>query len=382
MGATHNMALTQMDLQQLMQDPSPSKRAQVADKVTVLYHQEDISKREKEIALEILYILTQDIEVAVRRAVALSLADSLTIPHDLVLRLANDVADVASPILQYSNLLTEEDLIQIVRSTQDALKLVHIAKRESLSSNLSDALLECREQKATYTLLHNGGANIPESALLRHWDSLSATPTLMEALVHRGNLPVAIAEKLFALVSDELKQHLAKNYKLPMTLVEDNIEDIREWTTLGMLMPDDAENGLEEGDLEVFIDQLYMANRLTYSMVIRALCTGDLAFFESAMARLAGVPRFSARLLMFDSGPLGFKAFYEKANMPPAFFDAIRTTLKLALEITAYGRVKRGDFRQRIVDRIYKDQYDKTVENMQYLLTVIGGHFASKQTVH
>ena len=370
------MALSHMDITQLMQDPSPDTRAEVAGKVAALYHSDDTKDREQAVALEILHILARDIEVAVRRSVALSLVDSVTVPHDLVWQLANDVADVASPILQHSTVLSEEDLVKIVESTQEVVKLVHIAKRDSISTSLSDALLECGEQKATHTLLLNEGANISEASMVKQWDSLSANATLVEALVHRGNLPVSIAEQLFSVVSDELKRHLAKAYKLPITLVEDNIEDIREWTTLGMLMPDDEAHGLQEEDLETFVSQLYHSNHLTYSMVIRALCTGDLAFFEVAMATLAGVPRANARILMFDSGPLGFQAFYEKASMPPAFFEAIRSLLKLALEVTTHGRVKRDDFRRRVVDRIYKENLHETVENMQYLLTVIGGQFA------
>ena len=100
------------------------------------------------------------------------------------------------------------------------------------------------------------------------------------------------------------------------------------------------------------------------------------------MAQLAGVPRGNARMLMFDNGQLGFRAFYEKANMPPAFYEAIQILLKLALEVTSYGRIKREDFRQRMVDHIYKHEYDKTIDNMQYLLTVIGGQFAANKPVH
>lgn len=376
------MALTNMDIQKLVRDPSPEVRVELVDKIAQTYQAGDMSQREEDIAVEILKILARDIEVMVRRAVALSISDSLKVPHDLVIRLANDIADVATPLLQHSAILTEEDLVEIVRSTREVVKLVHIAKRESISMSLSEALIESGEQKAIHTLLLNKNASIGEDVLNRNWDTLSASPTLVETLVHRGNLSVKIAEKLFAVVSDELKRHIAKSYRLPMALVEDNIEDIREWTTLGMLMPDAGDDPVTEQELEGFVHQLYTSNRLTYSLVIRALCTGDLPFFETAMARLAGVPRANARLLMFDSGPHGFKAFYDKAHMPTAFFDAIRVLLKLSLELTAYGRVKREDFRGRIIERVREAAYDQSVENMQYLLTVMGGHFAANATIH
>lgn len=377
-----DMGISAMDIAALVKDPSPNVRAGLADKIAYAIKHDDFSKTEQAIAMDILRILARDVEIQVRRSVALSLSHSMTAPHDLIWHMANDVSDVAMPILQHSFVLSEEDLIAIVNSTKEVMKQVGIAGRESISEALAEELLATEDIKVCHTLLLNKGASISEESLTHRFTKLTGSTTLLEALVHRGNLPIRIAEKLFTVVSDELKTHLSKQYRLPMAIVEDNIEDIREWTTLQMLVPDDARHEISDHELDSLVHQLYTGNRLTYSMVIRALCGGDIAFFETAMARLAGVPRANARLLLFDSGELGFRAFYEKAHMPNAFYDAIRAFLKLSLELTAYGRVKREDFRGRIIERIREEKLDQTVDNMQYLLTVIGGHFASSANVH
>ncbi len=365
----------------LANNSSPGVRADVATKIARGLVAKSFTESESAIAMDILRILAVDMEVSVRKSLSESLCDSQIAPHDVIMRLANDVAEVAVPVLQYSYVLSEDELIQIVRSTREVVKLSAIARRETISLELSEVLADTGEQKVLHTLLHNRGAYLADGMIEKRWDMLTGNPSLLEALVQRGGLSVSIAEKLFAIVTDEMKQHLARNYRLPMTLVEHNVEDIREWNTLGMLMPDNDEHRSEQ-EIESLVHQLYTSNRLTYSLIIRSLCTGDLSFFEAALARLAGVPRANARMLMFDSGPLGFRAFYKKAHMPEGFYDAIRLLIRISLELTQYGRVRREDFRQRVVAKIRSEGYDESIENMQYLLAIIGGQNSAGATIH
>jgi len=82
-----------------------------------------------------------------------------------------------------------------------------------------------------------------------------------------------------------------------------------------------------------------------------------------------------------DSGSLGFAAIYKNGTTcRKDFFEAIKTLLQISLEETEFGRAKRSDFRRRVIDRIYMENYHHTVENMEYLLSIIGGRIAA--TVH
>ena len=47
---------------------------------------------------EILRRLTRDVEMAIRIALAESLADDITAPHDLILLLVDDAIEVARPL--------------------------------------------------------------------------------------------------------------------------------------------------------------------------------------------------------------------------------------------------------------------------------------------
>ena len=63
---------------------------------------------------DILRRLVRDVEMPVRRALADQLSVRKDAPHDLIMMLANDVIDVAYPLLAKSPLLRDEDLIGVV----------------------------------------------------------------------------------------------------------------------------------------------------------------------------------------------------------------------------------------------------------------------------
>ena len=59
--------------------------------------------------------MAKDVELTVRRALSESLRSARHLPNDVALRLANDVEAVALPILADSPVLTDADLIELVR---------------------------------------------------------------------------------------------------------------------------------------------------------------------------------------------------------------------------------------------------------------------------
>ena len=199
--------------------------------------------------------------------------------------------------------------------------------------------------------------------------------------MERGGLPLTVVDKLYQAVSEDLRQRLAEKYPGHASLISKAAGDAREWELLG-LAPQPSDNRDEYELVEDLIDELSDSGRLTHSLVLRALCIGNIGVFECGMARLAEVPRVNARLLMLETSGRGFKALYAAAAMPEGFYDAVRTLLKISLEETACGRSRRNDFRQRVIDSIYRGQHHRSVENMEYLLSIIGGKQPRATHVH
>ena len=84
-------------------------------------------------------------------------------------------------------------------------------------------------------LFHNAGARINEIQLEKSWPLIEKTPALLQTLVQRGGLPLAVAEKMLHAVTGELKQQLISRYKLDIPTAYKAAGDVREWGNAGPL---------------------------------------------------------------------------------------------------------------------------------------------------
>jgi len=94
-----------------------------------------------------------------------------------------------------------------------------------------------------------------------------------------------------------------------------------------------------------------------------------MALFEHALAELTGTPHHRAWLMVHDAGPLGLKAIYDRAGMPPRLFQAFRAGVDTWRALQAEG----GDtgsavFRQRMLERFLSQRPDAAREDLAYLL--------------
>ncbi|MES2984458.1 MAG: DUF2336 domain-containing protein [Pseudomonadota bacterium] len=361
------MNVTREDIELLVREPSAAMRQRICEKIAGGYNSGDYSESEVRLANEIFRLLLKDTEMKVRLLMAEALKANMQAPHDLVLALANDCAEVATLVLEHSSVLSEDDLVLIVRATREHPKLRAIARRESISKQLSHELIEKRDHDITRELLANKGASIADTSMDVILEEFAKDNSVLEELVLRGGLPYAFAERLFAQVSDTLKKQLTRKYRMGNHVVEEVTTNARETAVLQFISP-----WMSQRDINHLVDDMHRNRRLSDSVVIRSLCIGDLRFFETAIAKRVGIPTSNARILVIDPGPLGFKALYESSGLPASFYEAIHTMLRFALEETQYGNYRTNDFGARMVGKIRSAGYDKTVENMEPLLNMIG----------
>lgn len=376
-------SVTLMDVEQLTQEPSGKVRATLAAKIAAEFREGGFSQSESEVAIDIFRLLLKDVEKNVREAMAQQLCHSPHVPRDIITKMAGDAIEVAGPVLRYSQVLNDDDLLAIVESTKEVLKLCVIAQRDTVSTPVADRLVATQNPQVINEVFTNKGAAVSEAGIMQAWGTIAHNATVLKTLVNRGGLPLTVAEKLVLVVSDELKQQLATTYKLGTAFSGRVVSDVREWEVLGMLPTGELTNiPRSDEQAEALVDQLYYHGRLTHSMLIRALCVGCLNIFEVGLARLARVPRVNARILLMNGGSLGFRAIYKASGMPEGFTDAIETLLRISLEETEFGRLRRMDFCKRVIDRIYLEGYHHSVDNMEYLLAITGGRIATGTSVH
>jgi uncharacterized protein (DUF2336 family) len=355
--------LTEADVVRLLTDPSGDTRAVTAEKIAKGLGSSALTNRERELAIEIVREMVKDAEVRVREALSRNLKSSHDLPHDVALLLARDVESVALPVLEFSTVLTDEDLVDIVRRSNGS-KQVAVARRKTVSAIVVDALIESKNGEAVATLVGNEGADLSEAALQRVIDSYGGEQAVQGSLVQRRDLPITVAERLVALVSESLREYLVTHHELPAAVATDLVLESRERATVSLLPP-----GAQSEDVEQLVHQLRVNGRLTPSLMLRSLCMGDMQLFEASLAALARTSTDNARILIHDGGNLGLKSLYMRAGLPERLYPAFRVAVDVWAE-TEFDGLDRDRERHvcRMIERILTQFEDVGQENLEYLL--------------
>lgn len=355
-------SLSSADVARLLQDPNTENKAAAIGKVASTYGGEGLSDAERQIAESIFRHMLKDAAVRVRSALADSLKDNPNVPHDVAATLARDVDEVAVPMLNSSEVLTDDDLMDIVRTKGEAAQMA-IAGRESVSEGVADALAESDSEEVIATLVGNEGAQINESTFGKVLDKFGDSEAVQGPLVNRGALPIAVSERLVTLVSEQMRDHIMTHHEVSAGMASDLLLESREKATVSLL-----EDG-EEGSAQALVDQLFENKRLTPTLVMRALVMGDTTFFEVAMAKLVNIPVINAYQLVHDQGGSGLKRLLQAAKFPQKALPMVQAALDVAAEMVLTAGDNREMFKQLMIERVLTAVEDNVdTENLDYLI--------------
>ena len=349
--AAARSALTQDDIRTLVRGVTADERAIAAHKLCRRIDA-GVGEEDREAAAEVLRLMALDAAELVRRALAVTLKTSRALPRDVAVRLAHDVESVATPVLTFSPVLTDEDLAAIV-ALPDAVKQLAVARRPALSEAVTTALVRHAGEEAVKTACANDNARFSEDALGSAMDRFAQSDALAGAMALRKILPPAICERLVSRVSEAVRQQLVDRHQLsPETALTIAI-GARERATV---------------DLVDFTAHLHVEGRLTASLLLRALANGHMSFFEWGMAELSAVAHHRAWMMIHDAGPLGLKAIYSRAALPEGLYPAFRVAVDTYHALQQEG----GDFdlrrfQQRMLER-FLTQETAPAEEVDYLL--------------
>jgi len=334
------------DVASLRANPGSSKRAEIAGRLGAAIDTQLLTEGELRTAQDIVAALAGDVAVEVRAALASAVRGSTRIPRAVATTLANDVDTVALPILASSLMLTNDDLVDIVRRGSAAAQTA-IAGRPDVDEPVSAALVRHGDEAAVSALMRNTTSRIGEEAFTEALDRFADSAAVTSGMAHRAQLPAKVAERLVTLVSDELQHYLVTRHNVPPTLAKELALRGRETAVLGVSA------GLEGVHLEALAAQLEERGRLTPTLLLRAQCTGQAAFFEAGMAQLASIPVANAQALIRDPGASAFAALYRSSGLPPHLLPVFRAVIGVTGETPEAGAADHAqNLRKRIIDRL------------------------------
>jgi uncharacterized protein (DUF2336 family) len=358
------LLLSESDVLRLMQDKSPQSRVEVATKIAGDVDNE-LTDQERTLANDILRLLARDVAVTVRKALSESLKSSENLPHDIALTMARDVEDVAMPILECSKILTETELVNLIKTGSEK-KQSAIARREDVSEKISGAIVEHASEGAIADLMQNKNADLSDDKINRALNRFENSEQVHSALLGRENLPEGLAERLVGIISDHLLELVIKRSDFPDDVAVDILMRSRGNARQKLTEDDQATSH----SLMNLITSLDAAENLTSSLLFRAICLGDLDFYEAALSYKSGLPLVNARLLIYDEGPLGLKTIFDSAKMELSLLPPSRVAINAAIDTVFDG--EDGDYERRkrkVLERILTQVDGLDPEDLDYLLS-------------
>jgi uncharacterized protein (DUF2336 family) len=238
-------------LAQLALHPKETSRAEIYLAVASLYRLQEnaLSDRERALMDDILRRLANDVELAVRIALAEKLADDPKAPRDLILVLARDRIEVARPLLLRSPTLSDADMLSLIAQCGVEHHEV-IAARPNIGETVCDALARSENQSVLVALAGNASASMNQKL---------ATPS---------SPSMAVAETKTAIPSD--------------------------------LPP--AKTPSADG-AQKLIDKLSASGQLKAGFLLRALNQGQTDLFDLGLAKLVNLPVLELRSRFYRGGP-------------------------------------------------------------------------------
>lgn len=262
----------------LADDVDPYVRTELARKIGRLLPGMSDKKetRLRELTEQALDHLANDRLVDVRAALADAIRDSDIVPKQIVMKLAQDVEEiVAAPILEYSPLLNDADLVEIIGAGVTLGALPSIARRRGISADVADAVVATTDLPSVAALLHNKSASVRSETLDKLTDGVKDIDMLHEPLVMRPELSQRAIRRISTFVARSMLDRLAERGDLDnrtrRALAEAVGERLAEDKDADQKLDEDfAEHLNERGKLDDEVIQKAMEKNRR-SFVVRAL---------------------------------------------------------------------------------------------------------------
>lgn len=360
--------VTDEDIRVLVQHPNAEARAVVAQKICRRVRDHPLSDGEREIANEVLGFIAEDAASLVRRAMAVTLKNSPELPRDVALKLAADIDSIAVPVLNFSPVFNDEDLVEVLKS-RAAAKVIAVAKRPTVSGSVVENIVRYGDSRAVAAVAANDGAEITPETARNMLDAYRDDDLIAQAFIKRRDLPIGIVERLVAQISAEAAVELTRRHAVPVELAIELATRARERATIDII-----DQSTKTRDVALLVQRLQDESRLSTSLIIRAAGCGELRFVEHALAVKANISHAKAALMVHDGGPFSLKALCKHAAITENETRILRAACAIYRDLELSGLTfDRAYFREMMVMRILTLPFSLDEADQLYFLEKLDG---------
>lgn len=325
---------TPADINELRNNPSDYVKLDLISKISNGFEGKSLSDAEKKVANDILHLLAQDISTRIRMNISEKFCKSADISYETIKKLAQDFEDmVAIPVVQFSELLTENDMLTIIREDKGARQRA-VARRENLNEKLVDEIIAHGGEYTIEALIDSNGKKISkensEKIIAKH----KRSEAIISGLFEINKIAPENVESLLGYVSDKLKSQIISRYNIPSSVVDSIVSSSKATVSYTMVKTQIAQTNSKAAMKDLII-RLHSQHQLTLNLMLKTLSYGDVKFFILALAHLAGVPDENISKLLDEDGFTGIIKLFEKAKLPAQLAEATKITYNLAHKLSS-----------------------------------------------
>ncbi len=331
--AGNKTAPAQADLL-LASDADQEVRCDLVEKIATLAPGLSADEQDKVrlITYQALEILARDQITRVRQILSEALKDVADAPPEVIRRLARDAELVVSgPVLQFSPVLSDEDLLEIIDSNPSSGPLGAISQRDGVTEPVADAIVSTESVEAVALLLANASAQIREETLDWVIDQAPDVEPWHEPLVLRPLLPKRTAAKLARFVAHNLLQALKEREDLDPEVLEEVRQVVER-----RLEEEPPEQGKTKestpAEAKDKVKALMDAGKLDEEAVAQAVKSGDREFTMAALALRAGLKVEVVRSVVANRSAKGMLAIAWKAKLSVKLGETLQQRLALVAQ--------------------------------------------------
>ena len=329
--AAENPALPNQANMMLARDPDHGVRVAMAYKIAGKGLSSEDRSNMLGMGLTILETLATDQIVRVRAALSRALSGTAEAPRPLIRRLATDGEEqVATPVVEYSPVLTEDDLKDLLAGNPPEWLIAAVARREYVPGSIADLIVDDHEARPARTrpvadLVKNPGAKIGSTAMTRIMAAAPGVEDWHEPLVRRDDLAEGMLVKLAKWISGPLlrvllgRKDLGANARQAIGKIAEAREESGGQTRVidssanNTAMRDGGENSADRAR------EMLRTGCLDGEALAVALDADDHQFVVAALALRAGIPIAAAEGIIRAANARVVTALVWKARMPMRF---------------------------------------------------------------
>lgn len=291
------------ELQNWARDPSRQKWRNLIAGLTDLFltNLEVDTGEHSDAYAELVCRLLDDVASEVRKELSERVAPIDHFPGKVVRRLANDeVAAVATPMLEHSPVLTETDLLGVIEMMlPDHIRA--ISRRKSLGEKVTDVLVKQGDPETVRTMAANPGARFSPKTYRLVAERAKTDVNLQESLISRDDLSHVISLQIKPFLSEELKARLRALEAPPEG--GSLLESLSEITSEAERK---AKARKERAAIYSLVEQVREGGANASAETIKLCATGDVALLTNFLAGIAQLPEqtISASMSNANGTPL------------------------------------------------------------------------------